>query len=71
MGVIPSLWDDEVLRAEFEAEWALIERTLVETVSQDELLWCYKQIDWQAIENGQRLIFVPLFYAVSRKTKNG
>ncbi|MFB0533418.1 MAG: methyltransferase domain-containing protein [Anaerolineae bacterium] len=70
VGVIPSLWDEETLRAEFEAEWALIERTLVGIVSADELQR-YKQVDWQAIEDGQRLIFVPLFYAVGRKTKDG
>jgi SAM-dependent methyltransferase len=68
VGVIPSLWDDEALRAEFEAEWALMERTLAGMVSEDELRH-YRQIDWQAIEDSQRLIFVPIFYAVSRKTR--
>jgi len=70
VGVIPSLWDDETLRAEFEAEWALMERTLVGMVIEDELR-NYKQVDWQAIEDGQRLIFVPIFYALGRKTNNG
>ena len=70
MGVIPSLWDDEALRAEFEAEWALMERTLVGIVSEDELRR-YEQADWQAIEDGRRLIFVPIFYAMGRKTNNG
>jgi SAM-dependent methyltransferase len=69
VGVIPSLWDDEALRAEFEAEWALMERTLAGIVSEDELRR-YKQADWQAIEGGQRLIFMPIFYAVGRKTNN-
>ena len=68
VGVIPSLWDDEALRAEFEAEWALMERTLVGMVSEDELRR-YKQIDWQTIEDGQRLISMPIFYAVG-KTKD-
>jgi hypothetical protein len=35
-------------------------------VSEDELRR-YKGMDWQAIEDGQRLIFVPIFYAVARK----
>ena len=70
VGVIPSLWDDEALRAEFEAEWALMERTLAEIVSEDELRH-YRQMDWQAIEDGHRLIFVPIFYAVSRKAREG
>jgi SAM-dependent methyltransferase len=70
VGVIPSLWDDEALRAEFEAEWALMERTLAGIVSEDELRR-YKQADWQAIEDGQRLIFVPIFYGIGRKTNYG
>ncbi len=70
VGVIPSLWDDEALRAEFQAEWALMERTLAERVSEDELRY-YRQVDWQAIEDGQRLIFMPIFYAVGRKTNEG
>jgi len=70
VGVIPSLWDDEALRAEFEAEWGLMERTLAGMVDEDELQR-YKRIDWQAIEDGQRLIFVPIFYAVSRKVNDG
>ncbi|NIO72449.1 MAG: methyltransferase domain-containing protein, partial [Anaerolineae bacterium] len=70
VGVIPSLWDHQALRAEFEAEWALMERTLVGIVSEDELRR-YKQADWQAIEDGQRLIFMPIFYAVGRKTNDG
>jgi SAM-dependent methyltransferase len=67
VGVIPSLWDDEALRAEFEAEWALMEPTLAGMVDEDELQR-YKRMDWQAMEDGQRLIFVPIFYAVGRKT---
>jgi len=70
MGVIPSLWDDEALRAEFEAEWALMERTLAGMVSEEELQR-YRQIDWQAIEDGQRLIFMSIFYAVGRKRNTG
>jgi SAM-dependent methyltransferase len=70
VGVIPSLWDEEALRAEFDAEWALMERTLAEIVDEDELQR-YKRMDWRAIEDGQRLIFVPIFYAVGRKTNEG
>jgi len=70
VGVIPSLWDGESLQTEFEAEWALMERTLVGMVSEDELCR-YRRMDWQAIEDGQRLIFMPIFYAVGRKTNYG
>jgi len=70
VGVIPSLWDNQTLRAEFEAEWTLMERTLVGVVSTGELKH-YKRVDWQAIEDGQRLIFVPIFYAVAQKARDG
>jgi hypothetical protein len=47
-----------------------MERTLVGMVDEDELQR-YKRMDWQGIEDGQRLIFVPIFYAVGRKTNEG
>jgi hypothetical protein len=47
-----------------------MERTLAGMVNEDELRR-YKRMDWQAIEDGHRLIFVPLFYAAGRKAKDG
>jgi len=44
VGVIPFLWDDEALRAEFGTEWALMKCTMVWMGSEDEL-WRYKQVD--------------------------
>ncbi len=64
-GVIPGLWDPATLRTEFDAEWALWERSLAGLVPADELARV-KATDRAAIEAGQRLAFVPVFYALVR-----
>jgi SAM-dependent methyltransferase len=63
VGVIPGLWDLPVLRTEFDAEWALWERSLAALVPPDELARI-KAADLAAIESGERLVFVPVFYAL-------
>ena len=65
IGLIPGLWDPATLRTEFEAEWALWSRSLAGLVAAEELARV-KALDWQAIEAGQRLAFVPVFYALVR-----
>jgi hypothetical protein len=65
VGVIPGLWDLDTLRAEFDAEWALWERSLTDVVSL-EALDRVKAADWEAIESGERLVFMPVFYALVR-----
>lgn len=65
VGVIPGLWDLATLRAEFNAEWALWERTLKGILPADELARL-KEMDQQAIEGGTRLAFMPTFYALVR-----
>jgi SAM-dependent methyltransferase len=62
VGLIPGLWDAATLRAEFDAEWALWERSLVGLVPAGELARV-KAADLAAIEAGERLAFVPVFYA--------
>jgi SAM-dependent methyltransferase len=64
-GLIPGLWDPATLRAEFEAEWALWQRTLADAVPHDELVRV-KAADLAAIEAGERLAFIPVFYALVR-----
>lgn len=64
-GVIPGLWDQATLAAEFEAEWALWERTLAGIVPADELA-DLKEVDRTAIKAGIRLAFMPTFYAMVR-----
>lgn len=65
VGLIPGLWDIPVLHAEFEAEWALWERTLAGFVPSHKLARV-KAADWKAVELGERLAFIPVFYALVR-----
>jgi SAM-dependent methyltransferase len=65
VGVIPGLWDPATLRAEFDGEWALWERSLTGVVPPDELARV-KAADLQATEEGSRLVFMPVFYALVR-----
>jgi len=65
VGLIPGIWGIDALRAEFSAEWALWEHSLRTVVPADELAQA-RAADWAAIETGQRLAFVPLFYALVR-----
>lgn len=65
VGLIPGLWGIDALRAEFLAEWVLWEQSLRAVVPPDQLAQA-KAADWAAIEAGDRLAFVPLFYAFVR-----
>jgi SAM-dependent methyltransferase len=65
VGVIPGLWDTATLRGEFKAEWSLWERSMTAFVPQTELARV-KTADLTAIESGERLAFMPVFYALIR-----
>jgi SAM-dependent methyltransferase len=65
VGIIPGLWDLATLRAEFDAEWGLWERSLLGSVPATELAQA-KAADLEAIETGERLAFIPVFYALVR-----
>jgi SAM-dependent methyltransferase len=65
VGLIPGLWDPASLRSEFEAEWALWDRTLAGIVSPEERSQA-KATSLSAIETGGRLVFMPVFYALVR-----
>jgi len=69
-GVIPSIWDDRQLREEFEAEWDFISETLT-NVADEAQLRKYRQRAWRALQQGERLIFMPNFWALGRKTRAG
>jgi ubiquinone/menaquinone biosynthesis C-methylase UbiE len=69
-GVIPSIWDDRQLRDEFDAEWGFIFRTL-SNVADEAQLREYQQKAWRALQDGERLIFMPNFWAVGRKPRSG
>jgi len=63
VGLIPGLWEVATLRAEFEAEWALWDRSLTGLVPADQLAHV-RAADQAAIEAGERLAFLPVFYAL-------
>ena len=65
LGLIPGLWDLATLRDQFDAEWSLWERSLGGLVSPDELARI-KAADLAAIQTGERLVFMPVFYALVR-----
>lgn len=65
VGLIPGMWNPAAMRAEFDAEWALWERSLAGLVSPEELVRI-KAVDLEAIESGRRLVFMPVFYALVR-----
>jgi SAM-dependent methyltransferase len=65
LGLIPGLWGLGTLRAEFDTEWSLWEQSLRETVRPEELARV-KALDLAAIEAGERLAFMPVFYALVR-----
>jgi SAM-dependent methyltransferase len=65
VGLIPGLWEPATLRAEFDAEWLLWERSLADYVPPPELARV-KAADLEAIESGERLVFMPVFYALAR-----
>jgi SAM-dependent methyltransferase len=63
VGVIPGLWDPDTLRAESGREWGLWERSLAGVVPPGELARL-RAADQAAIESGERLVFMPVFYAL-------
>lgn len=65
LGLIPGLWDLATLRAQFDAEWSLWERSLTGLVPSAELARI-KAADLAAIQAGERLVFMPVFYALIR-----
>lgn len=64
VGLMPGLWDLAAMRRESEAEWSLWQRTLEDQITPEELARA-KQAGQAAIETGERLIFVPVFYALA------
>ena len=66
VGVLASLWDDEQLRREFDEEWNLLEATARDLVAPGEL-GAMRRRDLRALDDGVRVAFMPIFWAVGRK----
>jgi SAM-dependent methyltransferase len=65
VGLIPGVWDLATLRLEFDAEWALWEQTLTGLVPAVQIAQV-KTTSLAAIQSGERLAFLPVFYALIR-----
>ncbi|MEW6686481.1 MAG: class I SAM-dependent methyltransferase [Candidatus Edwardsbacteria bacterium] len=66
IGVMTSLWDENQLKEEFESEWEFLFKTLNRVKSEKELKE-YQRQEKIAIPRGERLVFLPIFYAIGRK----
>ena len=68
VGVMAGRWDLPASPDDgFEAEWAMRERDLAGLVPPEELRRL-RSADRQALADGQRILFVPTFYALGRKS---
>ena len=65
-GVMGGQWKQESMVSEWDAEWTMLENDLqymsMEFFSLS--LNHLKQVDWAARQRGDRILFVPTFYAV-------
>jgi len=67
VGIVPGRWSLPTdAGSEFEAEWAMREHDLAGIVSPRELRRL-RSLDKQALAKGNRLLFVPTFYAIGNK----
>lgn len=66
VSVLNSVWGDQELRREFEQEWELLEATAHDLVAPGELE-ALKRRDLRALDEGIRVTFMPVFWAVGRK----
>ena len=65
IGVIAGLWNLDTLRTEIDHEWALWARSLSGLVPPAELARV-EAADRAAVESGERLVFMPVFFASVR-----
>lgn len=66
MGVRAELWDDETMKREFQHIWKFSELTAKGAVMQN-WVQMIKKRDQEAIENGERVTLLPLFWGIAQK----
>ncbi len=66
-GVIGGQWHKKTNPAEVAAEWAVMQDDLEDTLSQQELQHL-EQRNAKAWDQGERVLFVPTFFALGRKS---
>jgi hypothetical protein len=64
-GVISGQWREPPSQTDLDQEWAVLESDLQGMLSAQEISRL-RQIDWQAWQSGERLLFVPTFYAIGQ-----
>lgn len=65
-GVLQGQWQHTPTRHEWELEWMMLESDLDKSIPADEFD-ALKDTDWQAWQNGERIMFIPTFYAIGQK----
>jgi ubiquinone/menaquinone biosynthesis C-methylase UbiE len=66
-GVLGGQWKGAPLEADWLSEWKILEHDLARLVPPSDLDYL-KSLDRDAWENGQRVLFVPTFYAMGKKS---
>jgi SAM-dependent methyltransferase len=67
-GVLGGMWTQPVNQAAWQSEWATLEADLSGLVDSKRLA-ALRQMDASAWQSGQRVLFVPTFYAIGYKPK--
>lgn len=62
LGISSNIWDAERLKSEFDEEW----KWRFKMLGSSSLLEKLKERERKAIESGERVLFVPIFYAFAR-----
>jgi ubiquinone/menaquinone biosynthesis C-methylase UbiE len=68
-GVLGAQWSGEPSDEDMELEWQVMRKDLAEAVPLEELE-ALEEIDHQAAQAGERVLFVPTFYAWGRTPKD-
>jgi SAM-dependent methyltransferase len=64
-GVISGQWREPPAQVDLDQEWAVVEWDLQGKLSVQEIARL-REVDWQAWQTGERLLFVPTFYAIGQ-----
>lgn len=64
-GILGALWDEKVNPSRDKTEWMMIKADLIDQLSVKELSE-YQSMDQQAFQTGERILFIPTFYALGR-----
>jgi SAM-dependent methyltransferase len=65
-GILGGQWNAPLAREEWESEWKVMESDLQHLAGTDADLEALKNLDWNAWLRGERILYVPTFYAWGR-----